>query len=378
MSTNCKFYKEEEYRSIDGGITWTAMGVYRKGDLIEYDSEDCGYVPPTPTGGTKFSASYSGGETYSAACDGNTTLTTATTKPSGYEASAMTEAIVGDCVTSIDDYAFRDFSGLTSVTIPSGITHLGTHSFENCYNLKRINSNVDGVFNIPSGVTSFGGQSWTFGDCKKLVSINIPDGITQLGVGAGGTIARSGIFDGCTSLTSITIPSGVTVIGDCAFNGCTALTSITCLAVTPPSLSSSALKKTTCPIYVPCESVDAYKAAWSAYADRIQCIPTFELYSYIYYREYIHGRLTGTISGTNGFSASFEHTSESATQTLVSNIVGTPQYVGYVMDSSFDTTNPYQAKTKTVYLTHIQEGITYTIRLNVGAGLKGYLKIQKN
>ena len=80
-----------------------------------------------------------------------------------------------------------------------------------------------------------------------------------------------------TSLTSVTIPSGVTSIGVAAFNGCRGLTSVTVNATTPPTLGKYVFTSTNnYPIYVPSESVNAYKAAtnWSTYASRIQAIPT--------------------------------------------------------------------------------------------------------
>lgn len=81
----------------------------------------------------------------------------------------------------------------------------------------------------------------------------------------------------CTNLTSVTIPSSVTSIGHNAFRSCSALTSVTVEATTPPRLGLNVFESTNnAPIYVPAESVDAYKAAtyWSTYADRIQAIPT--------------------------------------------------------------------------------------------------------
>ena len=332
MSTNCKFYKEEEYVSYDSGITWTAMGVYRKGDLIEYDSEDCGYVPPTPTGNTKFSASYSGGETYSVDCDSDTTLTRSTTKPSGYNYSAMTSCEIGNCITSIGEEAFSfcsgltniaigsgvtsigDFafwycvslphitipnsvisiehgafsqcSGLTSVTIGNGVTSIGQTAFDGCHNLKRINSDTDGLANIPNGVVSIGQQS--FSSCRSLTSLIIPNSVTSIGqtafnwcsgltsVSIGTSVTSIGqfAFNHCSSLPSVTIPNSVTSIDVAAFQECSGLTSITCLATTPPSLGNNAFNKTNnCPIYVPSASVSAYQSAWSTYASRIQAIP---------------------------------------------------------------------------------------------------------
>jgi len=68
----------------------------------------------------------------------------------------------------------------------------------------------------------------------------------------------------------------VTSIGNEAFDSCRSLTSVTVEATTPPTLSTDAFNSTNnCPIYVPCDSVDTYKAAsgWSTYASRIQAIP---------------------------------------------------------------------------------------------------------
>lgn len=83
-------------------------------------------------------------------------------------------------------------------------------------------------------------------------------------------------FYGCTGLTSITIPSYVTIIGADAFSGCVGLTSVTCNNLIPPNLYSNSFFDciNITNIYVPAESVDAYKTAenWSAYADIITAI----------------------------------------------------------------------------------------------------------
>jgi len=44
MSEYCKYYKENEEVSYDGGMTWEATQNYRKGALYESYSYDCGYV----------------------------------------------------------------------------------------------------------------------------------------------------------------------------------------------------------------------------------------------------------------------------------------------------------------------------------------------
>ena len=50
--------------------------------------------------------------------------------PSGHVTVPST--LGGKPVTRIGSYAFRDFSGLTSVTIPDGVTSIGDGAFEEC------------------------------------------------------------------------------------------------------------------------------------------------------------------------------------------------------------------------------------------------------
>ena len=45
-----KYTKEKEQKSSNNGVTWTDTGRTRQGTLIEVNSADCGYVPPTPGG----------------------------------------------------------------------------------------------------------------------------------------------------------------------------------------------------------------------------------------------------------------------------------------------------------------------------------------
>lgn len=183
-------------------------------------------------------------------------------------------------LTSIGTNSFLFCSGLTSINIPSGVTSIGYASFRGC-GLTSIN--------IPNSVTSIG--AWAFGDCRRLIAINIPNGITRI---------NTAMFRNCAGLTSINIPdrvtiidtdafkntaiqevliySGVTSINSHAFNNCTQLAKVTILAVTPPTLGDSAFadNKAGRKIYVPAESVEAYKTAagWSTYADDIEAIPT--------------------------------------------------------------------------------------------------------
>lgn len=115
---------------------------------------------------------------------------------------------------------------------------------------------------IGNSVTSIKGD--TFTGCSSLTSITIPDSVTSIG---------SQAFLDCSNLTSVTIGNGVTSIGDNAFGRCNNLTGIYCKPIIPPTLNALSIENPTHrKIYVPTESVDAYKTAegWKNYADNIE------------------------------------------------------------------------------------------------------------
>ncbi len=171
------------------------------------------------------------------------------------DCSGLTSVTIPNSVTSIGEYAFRGCSGLTSVTIPSSVTSIGTSAFERCSGLTSVT--------IPNSVTSIG--DYAFSGCTGLTSIEIPNSVTSI---------ESSAFYGCSGLTSVTIGNSVTSIGLGAFYKCTSLTSITIEAETPPALGTSVFNNTNdCPIYVPCGTIDAYTSAWPEYANRIIIIP---------------------------------------------------------------------------------------------------------
>ena len=91
-----------------------------------------------------------------------------------------------------------------------------------------------------------------------------------------GTIIDNSAFYNCTSLTSVTIPNSVTEIGRNAFSDCRGLTSVTIEATTPPDLVGRDTFGNTnnCPIYVPAESLEAYRQAtnWSRLSSRLKAI----------------------------------------------------------------------------------------------------------
>ena len=169
----------------------------------------------------------------------------------------ITSLTIPDGTTKIGNYAFYYYSTLASITIPNSVTEFGKYAFYYCQALTEAS--------IGNDVTSIG--SFAFYYCSRLKSISIPDATTTI---------DSYAFTNCKSLTDVTIGNGVTSIGEGAFEYCDNLKSVTITATTPPTLGYEGFYRTYCTIYVPAESVDAYKAAtnWSAYAGSIKAIPT--------------------------------------------------------------------------------------------------------
>ena len=185
--------------------------------------------------------------------------------------------------TNIGWSAFEDCSGLTSITIPDGVTSIERWAFSGCSGIIEV---VDGIRYVDSWVVGAasdikitlikqgtrGIADYAFYYCSGLTSITIPDSVTSIGYSAfegcgslesitipfvgthfgyifgagsysdnagyvpaslkeviitGGTSIGSSAFYNCSGLTSITIPDSVTSIGNYAFSGCSGLTSVT-------------------------------------------------------------------------------------------------------------------------------------------------------
>lgn len=236
--------------SYDGGTNWQTTTTVT--DMLEENSYDCGYIPPA----TKFSLTLNNSNVVTAICDSNHTVTSGevATQYSG----TVVSAIIGGCADTIGNGAFFNCRSLSSVSISNTVTKINYSAFVGCFSLGNVS--------IPNSVTVLGQEA--FFACTALTSVVLSENTSKI---------YEGCFFGDWSLTSVTIPSSITYIGAQSFENCSGLTKITINATTPPELGSNAFDNTgNCPIYVPCESVNAYKSAsiWSNYSSRITCRQT--------------------------------------------------------------------------------------------------------
>ena len=161
-----------------------------------------------------------------------------------------------NCYTSNDEIgekAFTDCSGLTSLTLPAGITSIGDDTFYGCSGLTSLT--------LPAGITSI--DKYAFSGCSGLTSLTLPAGITSIDKYA---------FSGCSRLTSLTLPAGITSIGEFAFSYCSGLTSIYVYAEKVPRIGRYAFEgcaSRKCTLYVPKGTYDNYRLSEFGYFENI-------------------------------------------------------------------------------------------------------------
>ena len=118
----------------------------------------------------------------------------------GYDAfsdcTGLTHITIGSGVKNLS--GFSGCTALTEVTIPNGVTAISNRAFYQCVHLRNIT--------IPGSVKSIGDYA-----CYEtgLVDVTIPEGVESIGAYA---------FFQCLSLRSVVIPDSVTDIGKDAFH----------------------------------------------------------------------------------------------------------------------------------------------------------------
>lgn len=290
-SGTTKYQKQYYQVSYNGGSTWQNVSPTqtRRGDIIETNSTDCGYIAPQYRWQKAVSTDYACvnydkhyKEYYQVSYDGGTTW--ANVEPTSSRTSSdIIESNSPDCgypqavgmvivnqqlpwinITGADNTIRRsDLEAKLTSTQIANITELNL--FTNCKHIA--NGAFQGLTKLYF-ITNMGVNLETIGDnafngCTLLEQIQWHDYIKTIGANA---------FKN-TKVENVVLPETLTSIGNGAFSGCSSMLQVVLLGKTPPTLSSNshAFDGSTCKIYVPASAVNTYKTAtgWSKYASRI-------------------------------------------------------------------------------------------------------------
>lgn len=153
----------------------------------------------------------------------------------GYTPSADYDLVIpadidGKTVVSIAASAFKDRTTIKTVDFPSTLKKIGQEAFRNCSGLTTVTipanvTSMDANVFWNSGVTTATVACPTLGQgafyqCSKLETVTIEEGVKVLGINDGGA------FHGCSKLATVTIPSTVTTMARNVFRDCTSLTTV--------------------------------------------------------------------------------------------------------------------------------------------------------
>ena len=275
-----KYSVEKKQQSTDGGTTWTDVSPIetRQGELIEANSTDCGYVPPTPggyetqyltfeaiedgtftfTGKNSNSLSYSldDGQTWTALASGSASPTvtagnkimwkgTCTPSNTGigkfsstgtFNAYGNTMSIVhGDNFRNsitISDYQFASLFNNTKVVNAENLVLPATTLNRSCYfEMFQGCTSLTTTPELPATTLANYCYQYMFKGCRSLV--NAP----ELPAETLANYCYCCMFLGCTSLTTAPNLPATTLAEYCydeMFTGCTSL-------VTAPTLPATTL-----------------------------------------------------------------------------------------------------------------------------------------
>ena len=266
-----KYAVEKKQQSVDGGTTWTDVSPLqtRNGSLIEANSADCGYVPPTPGGyenqyltfealedGTftfiginsnSLSYSLDDGHTWTALASGTASPTvtsgnkimwkgtcTPVFSGSGKFSSTGTFNTYGNAMsivhgdnfrnsTTISDYQFKNLFKETKVVNAENLVLSATTLAYECYQFMFQGcTSLTRAPELPATTLAYGCYQYMFDTCKSLTTA------PELPAETLATNCYSGMFDTCKSLTTAPELPATTLADSCyddMFNGCTSLTS---------------------------------------------------------------------------------------------------------------------------------------------------------
>lgn len=120
----------------------------------------------------------------------------------------------------VGEYAFYNNKSLTSLTLNSGCTSIGSSAFYQC-------SNIAGTLTIPSTTTAI--NSSAFRECTSLTGLDLSNATSLQ------TIGSSAFWQDAAIAGELYIPASVTTVGTGAFNTMSGITTIYAMPATVPT-----------------------------------------------------------------------------------------------------------------------------------------------
>lgn len=209
---------------------------------------------------------YDGGMPFAASKDGHLYV----------DGEEITVIDIPSSCKSIGDFAFLNCKGVTRIVFHPGDVSIGSYAFNGCDKLSWVDvpSVKDwlSIYNYSFFSTSVSAGLFTDVTYRPAHLLIAGEEVTDIVVPEGVITIPDFVFSHMSSIVSVSIPSSVTKLGDSSF-AATQLEKLILKPETPPTLSySTSLQGVTCPIYVPAQSVDLYKATWRGNASQIEAI----------------------------------------------------------------------------------------------------------
>lgn len=138
-----------------------------------------------------------------------------------YKGEEVKDLVIPEGVTTIQSYAFRYCTSLTSVTFPNSLKGIKGSAFEGCSNLTAMHIKDmaawcnTSLYNTESNPLTYAKHLYLNGE--EVFDLVIPDGVTTI---------YSYAFYNCTSFISVTIPPSVSKVGLYAFRNCSSLNAV--------------------------------------------------------------------------------------------------------------------------------------------------------
>ena len=134
--------------------------------------------------------------------------------------TALTNLIFPESLSDIGSSSFALCDGLVNVFIPAGVSNISAGAFAKCSALASFEvSDSNACYSTSNGILlDYPGTTLLQYPGGLTGSYDIPDAITNISPSA---------FSGCAGLTAVNISANVAGLGSHAFSGCTGLTDIT-------------------------------------------------------------------------------------------------------------------------------------------------------